>query len=61
VQAQLQMLSMAFPAKLLLSLFVLGMMSTTYVRLYEIFGDRVVAFLDGATRLAAQAPLGGGG
>jgi flagellar biosynthetic protein FliR len=60
VQAQLQMLSMAFPAKLLLSLFVLGMMSTTYVRLYEIFGDRVVAFLDGATRLAAQAPLGGG-
>lgn len=60
VQAQLQMLSMAFPAKLLLSLFVLGMMSTTYVRLYEIFGDQVVAFLDGATRLAAQAPVGGG-
>lgn len=60
VQAQLQMLSMAFPAKLLLSLFVLGMMSTTYVRLYEIFGGRVIAFLEGATRMAAQSTRGGG-
>lgn len=65
VQSQLQLLSMIFPAKLLLSLFVLGMMSTTYVRLYEIFGDKVVAFLEGTLQMAVGAAargnlLGGG-
>jgi flagellar biosynthetic protein FliR len=59
LQAQLQMLSMAFPAKLLLSLFVLGMMSTTYVRIYEILGEQVLRFLSGATQFAQVAVPGG--
>ncbi len=59
VQSQLQLLSMIFPAKLLLSLFVLGMMSTTYVRLYEIFGERVLAFLESSLQMAAGAAARG--
>ncbi|MDZ7638759.1 MAG: flagellar biosynthetic protein FliR [Bryobacterales bacterium] len=60
VQSQLQLLSMIFPAKLLLSLFVLGMMSTTYVRIYEIFGVEVLAFLEGTLRMGGAATPGGG-
>ncbi|MCZ2156170.1 MAG: flagellar biosynthetic protein FliR [Bryobacterales bacterium] len=60
VQSQLQLLSMMFPAKLLLSLFVLGLMSATYVRLYELFGRTVVTFLEGVLTLAVQAVASGG-
>ncbi|MCC6262391.1 MAG: flagellar biosynthetic protein FliR [Bryobacterales bacterium] len=59
VQSQLQLLSMIFPAKLLLSLFVLGLMSTTYVRLYEIFGGKVLAFLESSLRMAVGAAARG--
>ncbi len=59
VQSQLQLLSMMFPAKLLLSLFVLGLLSATYVRLYEIFGRNVVAFLEGVLSVAVHSMAGG--
>ena len=42
VQAQLQLLSMIFPAKLLASLFVLGILAGTYAKVYRDFGTQVI-------------------
>lgn len=50
VQSQLQLLTMIFPAKLLVSLFVLGLLSSTYARLYEVFGREVLRFLGSTVR-----------
>lgn len=47
VQAQLQLLPMAFPAKLLVSLLVLGFLSAAYARVFSDFGKEIVHFLNG--------------
>jgi flagellar biosynthetic protein FliR len=46
VQTQLQLLPMAFPAKLLVSLLVLGFLSTSYARVFSGFGKEIVNFLN---------------
>jgi flagellar biosynthesis protein FliR len=58
VQTQLQLLPMAFPAKMLASLLVLGMLSTTYTRVYDSFGREIVRFLNGVV-LGGQGLAGG--
>lgn len=45
IQAQLQLLPMAFPAKLLVSLLVLGMLTGSWVNIFGSFRSDVVGFL----------------
>lgn len=47
VQAQLQLLPMVFPAKLLATLLVLGLLTPAYTRVYQAFGRDIVRFLNG--------------
>lgn len=56
VQAQLQLLPMAFPAKLLASLLVLGFLSASYVRVFSGFGREIVRFLNGVVLGQGTAP-----
>jgi len=57
IQAQLQLLPMAFPAKLLASLFVMGMLTGAYTRVFSGFAKEVVQFLNGVV-LGQGAPPG---
>ncbi len=57
VQAQLQLLPLVFPAKLLASLLVLGLLTGTYTRVFQEFSRQIVSFLKGVV-LAGGAPSG---
>jgi len=50
VQAQLQLLPLVFPAKLLVTLLVLGLLTGAYGRVYQGFARQIVQFLHGVTR-----------
>ncbi|MCU0226266.1 MAG: flagellar biosynthetic protein FliR [Bryobacterales bacterium] len=57
VQAQLQLLPLVFPAKLLASLLVLGLLTGAYTRVFQSFGREILSFLRGVV-LASGAPAG---
>ncbi len=57
VQSQLQLLPLVFPAKLLASLLVLGLLTGAYTRVFQSFGREIIRFLN-AVVLGGTAPPG---
>ncbi|MCW5962999.1 MAG: flagellar biosynthetic protein FliR [Bryobacterales bacterium] len=56
VQAQLQLLPLVFPAKLVASLFVLGLLTGAYTRVFQGFAREIIRFLNGVVLGAGASP-----
>lgn len=56
IQAQLQLLPLVFPAKLLASLLVLGLLTGAYTRVYQSFAREILRFLNEVVLGQGTAP-----